>query len=1138
MDLPAMRLSFVLALLAALAPPAAAGNVHLPRFPSISPDGTSIVFSHHGDLWLVEATGGAARRLTSNPADELESAWSPDGEHIAFTSTRTGARNIYLMNSDGTGVRAVTDIDRDCSLAGFGVDADGETVLTFHAVLEGDVYRDWRPYMVGLDGGAPRRVHDAFGSSPAVARDGRRVAFVRGGYYARRGRRHYRGPESSDVWLHDRNGGSFTRLTTWPGNDAHVRWGGDRTLLFLSDRELSCVNLYRMSADDGEQTSARLTEFSEHDIHGFDVTPDGGRAVLAAWDTLYTLDLNDANARPRPIEIVAAEDARDDYALRSIGTDVSEAALSPDGEVMAVVAYGEIYVRNVAEESPTRRVTRSHARESGIAWSPDGLRLYFTSDRDGTESIYAARVERTRDELKEQFEERTGIDAGVPGAGEADGEEDGEAEADDDNGDEDTDETPDESEATDEEAEELDPRLDPERWHDAMTFSIEPVVQRETNDRSPRPSPDGTRLAFRSTRGNLEILDLGSGAITRLLEHWDAWMDWRWSPDGRYVAYAQSDLDFNSDIFIVPADGSTTPVNITRHPDIDLNPRFSADGRVLVFTSDRVNDTNDVWMVHLDRDLDALSAADRRAYYEAAAKAAEGREPLDPSPEDDEDDGDEQSEPAFGPADLEDAYRRVRRVTRLVGEEQNVEITPGGDRIIFTASGDTPGVHSIKWDGTEQTKLAENGSIAHVSLTGDRVVLVTGSRAATVGPDGSELKHIDVADRMRIDLAEQASQKFIEAARGLGEGFYSPTMNGVDWDRLAGQYHDLAVHTRTVEEFNWIANRFIGELNGSHLAVRGGGTPPENVQAFGRLGTSHRRVAGGFEITAVVPHGPAADGPMALRAGDVITAVEFDPFADTDTVEMRLKDRVGKETTLSIRRALADGTTVDVDVLVTPTSYRGESQLRYEAWRRRNADLVAEWSGGRIGYIHIQSMGQAALDVFERDLFAAADGRDALLVDVRNNGGGWTTDRVLSSIMVREHAFTVPRGADPEVRGHYPQPRLYIQRYVRPVNMLCNEKSFSNAEIISHAFKTLERGTLVGQQTYGGVISTGGWSLIDGTWVRLPFRGWFVADGTNRDMELSGAMPNIVVEQTPEDEVAGVDAQLRAAVDDLMTRLE
>jgi tricorn protease len=180
-------------------------------------------------------------------------------------------------------------------------------------------------------------------------------------------------------------------------------------------------------------------------------------------------------------------------------------------------------------------------------------------------------------------------------------------------------------------------------------------------------------------------------------------------------------------------------------------------------------------------------------------------------------------------------------------------------------------------------------------------------------------------------------------------------------------------------------------------------------------------------------------------------------------------------------------------------------------------------------------MDQASLDRFERDLYAAANGRDGLLVDVRNNGGGSTADRLLSSIDVRPHAYVVPREGDSARTRSYPQDRLFIQRYTMPMAMLCNEKSFSNAEIISHAFKTLGRGPLIGQQTAGGVISTGAESLVDGTTVRLPFRGWFLFDGT--DMEENGAMPDFVVPQTPEDETKGADAQLVKAVEELLRKL-
>jgi len=383
----------------------AQGNVDLPRYPSVSPDGEQVVFSWRGDLWKVSTDGGHAERLTANPADELRSDWSPDGQRLAFESDRDGFRNLYLMNADGTGVRRVSNVDRSLSLSGFGVDDEGEEVLLLDAALEGDVYRGTRPYMISTEGGMLRRVHGAFGEHPTCSPDGDVVAFTRGG--SSWSRRHYRGSDDRDVWLHHRDAGTFTRLTRWTGNDGKAKWAGPRTLLFLSDREDRCVNLYRMSADDGGQSARRLTDFTDTDIWDYDVSADGSTAVFVQWDTLYRLDLDDANATPAALTITASEDERDNYELLSIDRRVDEAALSPDGQVMAMIAYGEVYVRNVDEGSPTRRVTDSHAHEHGIAWSPDGERLYFVSDRDGTESIYAATVALTREEIKEAYRTAT-----------------------------------------------------------------------------------------------------------------------------------------------------------------------------------------------------------------------------------------------------------------------------------------------------------------------------------------------------------------------------------------------------------------------------------------------------------------------------------------------------------------------------------------------------------------------------------------------------------------------------------------------------------------------------------------------------------------------------------------------------------
>lgn len=1219
-------------------------NVDLPRMPSVSPDGSSIIFTWHGDLWRVDSRGGEAVRLTAHRANDLGSAWSRDGQWIAFESDRDGAFNIYVMRPDGTELRQVTYGDQNLSLGGFAGTAD-EPTITFAAGLEPDLYRSPRVFEVSMEGGQPRRLHDAFGSEAIVSPDGTRVIFTRGG--SSWNRRHYRGPDDRDVWLYNRSDKSFRQLTTWTGNDGKARWKDDATILFMSDREGDTVNVFEMNVDQGEPSVRPLTSFRGRDVVDFDISADGRTLIAHVWDALHRVDLG--QGRSSALRITAGEDEGDRIDVRDVGRSVSEAKLSPDGKTLAVIAYGDIYVRSTDDKAPTRAITRSEAREYDLAWSPDGLRLYFTSDMDGTESIYVAEVAATRKELREEARRATGAvepapepgpkpepdvnaEEEAPDASAADGESKGDAGADGGA----ANDTPAERPAPgaagprgSRTKKPVDPKFDPTRWQDAVRFNVTPLIQTPNHDHDPSPSPDGRLLAFRRGPGVLMILDLENGTERVLVDGWDAGLEWRWSPDSRWIAYAQEDRNFNSDIFIVPADGSAEPVNITRHPDNDIRPRWSADGRILAFSSERTNEEYDVWAVYLDKSLEAKTPLELERYFKDAVAAAKKRKPLKPigapeTAESDEpgagrerpgrggrrgggdggdgdasgdgagrngDSGDEGASTTESkmPAklDLDDAWKRVRRITRNRGNESSVEITPGGDRFIFSAVDNEPGLYSVKWDGTEQKRIG-SGDLQQVTLTGDRIVTVANGRATTLRPEGGESKTIDINATVRIDRQELSARKFRELARVLGELFYHPTMKDLDWPALTDQYLVLAENASTPEEFNFVANRFLGELNASHLGVRAPETPSPIRQSLGRLGATVERIDIGdaieFRVTAILPESPAALSTPPLQVGDVITAIEFEPFTKTDTVETRLRGRVGQETAITVRRqingaagdqgdgrgigaedfetgigASPDGADADAGagaaanagaagaddaiaareatftVLVTPVSFERIRSLAYDAYQEEARRRVAELSDGRIGYIHIRAMNQSSLDEFERDLYAAAHGRDGLIIDVRNNGGGSTADLLLASIMVQPHAYTVPRGADPEMRSGYPQDRLFIQRYTLPINMLCNEKSFSNAEIISHAFKTLKRGTLVGQQTYGGVISTGGFTLLDGTTVRLPFRGWYLLDGT--DMENNGAMPDILVEQTPEAESANADEQLEAAVRDLMQRL-
>ncbi|MFM7261716.1 MAG: hypothetical protein ACKO3W_14050, partial [bacterium] len=1073
-----------------------AANVDLPRHPALSPDGKTVVFTWRGDLWSAPSLGGAAMRLTANPAVENRSAFTPDGTRIVFESDREGVRNLWSIATDGSDLRQLTELDASFALSSVGMLA-GKPTIFIDTTIEGDLFRGTRPYVVSVEGGTPVRLHDAFGGAANASADGARVLFERGGSgWSRRG---YNGPDNRNVWLFDVAGKTFAPLTKYDGNDGMPRFISTDEYVYLSDRGTGTVNLFRAKIGDGLDSGKRLTDFSGSDIHGLAVSADGKSAVFAVLGDLWRIDLSKEGATPEKLAFTAADDGLVDREFKQVGRAPSEIALSPDGKTMAFVADGDVFVRATEDKAPTRRVTEGEGRERDLCWSADGLTLYFSSDMDGGgDSLFAAKVAETRTEARERGKpkkaeaikpEAPKPEAPKPEAPKPEAPKPEAATPDAPKSDTPAQSNPDVSSKPDTKSEpkpdakkdggkdggkngekdgekKKDPKFDPARWADAIRFDVAPLVSGPDNDRRPVASPDGTAVLFMRNLADLARLDLATGEVKVLHPGWDDETEVVFSPDGKLIALAESDQDFNKDIWILAADGSKHAVNVTRHPDNDGSPRFSADGRMLAFTSERTNEEFDVWVVMLDRDLEGYSARDLEQYFKDAAEAQKKRKPFEPkipevqapetkapetkaaaaepsaatapavapdtSPETKSETKSETApeikteikpeikpNPAPAPADpfggleLDDAYLRVRRVTTLPGDETNLEILPTGERIVFVGTeGKDRGIYSVKWDGTEQKKVAPGASIVGLNFAGDRIVALGPGGGQTIGLAG-EAKTFDISATSEVDLAKRNVQKLDEISRIMGQKFYkSPAEKGLDWPALTALHRDLASRARTADEFDFIANMFIGYLDASHLGVRsseagGGGPGPGagasvNRRAQGRLGVATEAAEGGRRVTTVLPDSPAALANPRLEPGDTIVSIDFEPVDPAKPLETMLAGKTGQEVFVSFTRAAkpADAATdaakpaepakpVELGAIIVPMGSTEERALRYRAEVLENARKVEQLSGGRIGYLHIQSMDQASLDRFERDLYAAAAGREALLVDVRNNGGGF-----------------------------------------------------------------------------------------------------------------------------------------------------
>lgn len=1167
---------------------------------SLSPDGKTLAFSWAGDVWTAPIAGGQARRLTANPADDGSPVWAPDGRHLAFASNRHGSNNIFTMTADGADVTRVSYGDRPETPSAWS--PDGQFIY-FHMRRDGSMRFEPQMYRVPAAGGQVYRILECYGAGATPSPDGKRIAFSRGwSPFSRTG---YRGSANHDIWLWEAATAQFSQLTDFAGTDFQPKWAPDNSGVFMiSDRSFTVaggpppdprgvMNVWFQPLSGGAR---QITYATTDRVRDFAISADGKTVAYTQWDKLFVVDLAAAGVNPsadrlapREIVIEAGSDSPGKpFEMRTSTKDADEFEASPDGKEIALVVRGEVFVIKTEPEKSTRRVTDSSSRERDVTWSPDGKALFYVSDADGREQVYRATSAETPAKA----------------------------------------------------------------LSDSLRFKIERVTDSPAIERGPLLSPDGKSMAIIRERGDLVIRDLKSGGERTVFASFDR-PTVRWSPDSKWLAYAVEDNEFNSDVWIAPADASAPAVNISQHPDADVNPQWSADGQIVAFSSRREGQDSDIYMVFLSAALDEKSPVDLAAYFEKAGEKAKKRKPpgecdasgkihLGAAPasqatsqatstpassqasksgskESDKDDwrsrirkaaqeflkdddakkadkdkakDDDAKEYKY---DLATAYRRLRRVTSPPASKTSFALSPDGEIIAYLANNEgTPALYTIKWNGQDRKK-AVTGGVGGLqwALDQSRIFYLKTGVPGSCKPDGGDAKDHAYSARLRIDLVAEASQKFKDGARTMGLMFYHPTLKGLDWPALSLKYESLATRVRTTREFNEIFDFFQGELNASHLGASGPpanlppGSPPTS-ESVGYLGIEFDAAfAGpGLRVKSILADSPGDRDESRLYIGDVLLKVNGQSVGPADSLDRALLGSAGEQviveltpsstrpaasqptTTSAPSSAVASGPTTPagstppssattapttsatseptskaapasapasapatIEVVIRPIAFPAYSELIYEAWVRENARYVNEKSGGKVAYTHISGMAEPQFYTFERDLYAVAHGKDGLIVDVRNNGGGWTADWVMAVLNARRHAYTVPRGGD---KG-YPQDRLIFYSWPKPATMMCNQYSYSNAEIVSHAFKTLKRGPLVGMTTFGAVISTGAFQLVDGTNIRQPFRGWFLPDGT--DMESHGAVPDVLVAQTPDDEQTGrrpqLDAAIRATVEQL-----
>jgi tricorn protease len=1053
-----------------------------------------IVFSYLGDVWTADENGQNVQRLTVNRARDVYARFSPDGKWIAFSSDRNGNLDVFIIAAEGGAARQLTAHSSDDVVLGWS--PDSRSIL-----FSSNRGEDFTPqlYLVGLEGGMPSKAGTDMGVQASYSPDGKRLAYnpKSQSYW----RKYYRGALQSDVVVMDIAAKRSTQLTDFDGHDSWPMWGSDGFVYFVSDREGNgLTNIWRVADSGGK--AERVTSFKEGDVRWPAISGDGRTIVFEHDFGIWKLDPTSKKTTPIKLNI-AAETQENMTEMQSFSSQADDYDLAPSARRIVFSIHGEVFSSPV-EEGDIKQITESSARDRFVTYSPDGKTIAFISDQSGREEIYVVGVDGLG-----QPQQLTAIDA--------------------------------------------------------LKFAYS-------------WSPDSKEIAFTSSDDKLRKLTVATKQITVLdSSRYGGINSPVWSPDGKWIAYSKSDVSRTTDIYLVAASGQEKePHKVTFDSNSETNPTFGPDGRKLFFQ--RIEGTTgntptsvqlySVVLEKLERDPDD---PEERAETEPSPPAGEG----------------EGAGAAAGPGgagarrgppadrrqpareiklDWAGLKRRTRQITRMPFPVTNYAVAPDSRTLVFVTTepagtANVAVIYSIQDDGKKLTRITSGqppsedgdqpagggfgGGVSELNISRDGRTLffrerdgvysiaippssAAGATAARAGGEGARRK-LAFNVRVRVDHAAEWAEMFDDSWRTMKYRFYDPQMHGIDWDAARAKYRPLVEYVGDRQELLNIVNEMIGELNASHT---GAAPPPRGTSggvSTGHLGLELQpdAAAGRYRVTHVYEEGPADKDWVRVKTGDYLISINGKQVKAGDEYWQLLNNRLNRKVEVQFNDKPAEAGAWRARIEAINTG--AYSQLRYDRWVKERRKKVDELSNGRIGYIHIQAMNQPSLRKFEKEVREFRN-KEALVIDQRWNGGGDIEQQLLAILVQRQYQVWQPRGTEPISRP--------FAGFFGPKVVLQNWRSASNAEMFPAGFRALGLGKVIGTPTAGAVIGTGSYSLIDSSTVRTPGVGVFLADSKRTNMENYGVQPDMLVDNTPEDNLAGRDRQLEMAVEELLKQLQ
>jgi len=654
-------------------------------------------------------------------------------------------------------------------------------------------------------------------------------------------------------------------------------------------------------------------------------------------------------------------------------------------------------------------------------------------------------------------------------------------------------------------------------------------------------SPDSTRLVWTASN-RLFVTTAESGQTTELgYNQAGGYNIGGFSPDGKWLVFTKRDADQNADIFLFEID-TRRELNVTENPWSDTQGTITPDGTKVVFVSDRNNGVAHIFVTPLARQTEdpndplvrerlRRAQGGRGAGPGAAAGAAAGGEGGGGGRG-----GQNQPPAALTTPDVDRIDRRAVAITSGAEGVQGYFLSPDGRTVYFRSRDDQgPALFSVSIDGRDRQRLVA-GAFPGLTPTADRrrVFFTENNELWQMEMTGQRRRtRVPIGVTVRVDERDEWAQIFNEAWRVMKYRFYDENMHGKDWEAIRARYEPLLKYVGANEDVYDLANEMIGELNASHTGVSGPDSDPQPSAYQTRyLGFEMVADTTGYKVAYIYRNGPADKEWVNIKAGDYVTAIDGTPIKAGDNYWQMLNSPLNEYVTVTVASSPEGEGKRDVRL----RSIASMNALKYEEWVRKNREFVDKATGGQIAYVHIQSMNQPSLVRFQNEIDQFWQ-KKGIIVDIRYNGGGNTDQQIIDLLERRPYEYWNSRWGAPSW-GRRPR-----QAIAGPKVMMINWRSASDSEVTPMAFKQLGLGRLVGNPTSAAVIATGSYALINGGSIRTP--GSLVVtydperpNNWGINLENYGVAPDVWVENTPEDELAGNDRELQAAIDEVMKMLK